>query len=48
MISENIKGVQKKIEGKGILLVAVTKNKPLDLIKESVILGVRIIGENRV
>lgn len=57
MISENLKKLQERINSTGqkigrnpeeIILVAVTKNVPVEKIKEVVSLGVTNLGENRV
>ncbi len=60
MLAENLQAVNEKIctavgkrtedkiTGKNVILVAVTKNHPADVITESLACGIKNIGENRV
>ena len=57
MLKENLKNVEEKIKKactdagrkrEEVTLIAVSKTKPLDTLKEAYDLGVRVFGENKV
>ena len=47
-IVENIRFIEKEIEGKGVTLVAVSKTKPVEMLMEAYNAGFRRFGENYV
>ncbi len=47
-IADNIKNIQSKLEGTGASLIAVSKTKPVEMLKEAYDAGIRDFGENKV
>lgn len=47
-IVENIQFIEKEIEGKGVMLVAVSKTKPVEMLMEAYNAGFKRFGENYV
>ncbi len=47
-IVENIQFIEKEIEGKGVILVAVSKTKPVEMLMEAYNAGFKRFGENYV
>ena len=47
-IADNINKLKKEIEGDGVLLVAVSKTKPAEVLQEAYDAGQRVFGENNV
>ena len=48
ILKKNIESIQNELAGKEVALVAVSKTKPVELLKEAYDLGIRDLGENKV
>ena len=47
-LKKNIESFKNELNGKPVKLVAVSKTKPISLLREAYDYGVRIFGENKV